>query len=110
MVKRMMFNKFSYIILVCFIISGCNKKYNRTVKVCGGKLYVEIFDLNPIGVSEHHLTDSANFRLFVGEYDNEHDLFSYRCEGDTITIFTLKGSAVTAERKFSLSKLRERKS
>lgn len=107
MVKKMLFNKFSYIILVCFIVSACSRRYNRTVKLCDGKLYVEIFDLHPRAVSEHYLTDSAHFRLFVGDYDNEHDIFSYKCEGDTIIILTLTGSTVTEERKFSLSKLRK---
>ena len=48
------------------------KKYNRTITVCDGKLFVELYHHNFIDVGYEYLTDSTNFRIDVGKFDNEH--------------------------------------
>jgi hypothetical protein len=64
----------------------CVKKYKRTVKHADCQLYIEVFNVNPAGVDEDYLTDSSNFRVYVGQFDNEHENFGYVCNGDSIKI------------------------
>jgi hypothetical protein len=104
------------IFFISLLFAGCGKKYNRTVKVCEGRLYVEIFNTNSPGVSAHYLTDTINFRLFVGKYDNEHENFSYRCEGDTLSILKIESASlpggerkVSNIRKYSIAQLKKSK-
>ena len=87
------------ITLGCFFI-GCIKKYKHTAKVCDNKLYVEVFNINPAGVDCDYLTDSINFRLYIGKWDNEHENFTYSCIGDTI--FIEKIGIVDIEGKFQI--------
>ena len=98
------------------LLTACATDYNRTVKVCGGTLYVEIFDIKSKGVSAHYLTDTINFRLLVGEYDKDHENFSYKCEGDTLSILKIQAASVPGEerkisevRKYSLMQLKKNK-
>jgi len=71
------------------IFFSCDKKYKYTVKVCGGRLYAESFNIKPAGVDEDYLTDSINFRIYIGKYDNGHENFGYECNGDSITVMKL---------------------
>jgi hypothetical protein len=75
--------------MISLLIVGCVKKYKFTTKVCGGQFYIEDFNVNPAGVNEAYLTDSINFRIYVGKYDNEHENFSFVCNGDSIKIMKL---------------------
>ena len=68
------------------IFSGCIKKYKYTTKVCEHTLYVEAFNVNPAGVDADYITDSVNFRLYVGKFDNEHEIYRYSCSGDSLLI------------------------
>jgi len=76
------------VLLSSFLLFSCRdkEKYQRTSKVCDDNLYVEKFSVNSWGLFCHYLTDSANFRLPVGDYDEEHERFSYECKGDSIRI------------------------
>ena len=71
--------------LLPILLIGCFKKYDYTLKVCDN-LYVEEFIVNPAGVAADYLTDSTNFRLYVGNWDTDHENFSYACRGDSIVI------------------------
>ena len=102
--------------LVLFLI-GCaqNYKFNHTVKVCDNKLYVEVFDVFPGTAKAHYLTDSVSFKLFVGEYDGDHENFSYRCEGDSLSILKIEAAAIPGGerrisnvRKFSIAELKKK--
>jgi hypothetical protein len=75
-----------FLLLICSLFIGCSKVYKRTLKVCDNKLYIEVFSVNPAGVDVDYLTDSLNFRLYVGKWDNEHENFHYTCKGDSIII------------------------
>jgi hypothetical protein len=102
-------------IIISFLFIGCIKKYKFTAKICGGQLFVESYNVNPAGVDEDYLTDSLNFRVFVGKYDNEHDNFNYQCQKDSIRINRLGAKtdgnkmANTDSKIFSLSDLKNKK-
>jgi hypothetical protein len=102
----------SLIFLICI---GCIKKYKFTSKVCNGRLYAEVFNINPAGVDETYLTDSINFEIYIGKYDNEHEKFSIVCLGDSIQILKLKEETygnkmkIIGSRTLSLSDLEAKK-
>jgi len=49
-------------------------------------LFVEVYKANSFGMETHYITDSTNFRIFVGKIDIEHQNYHYSCHGDTIRI------------------------
>ena len=87
------------LIAFCFLISfvfSCRsdlskKVHDSTTPVCDKHLFVETFTIFGSGaygedrVSEY-LTDSTNFRIYVGTFDNGHEGYSYQCYGDSIRI------------------------
>mgnify|MGYP003583299431 CR=1 FL=1 len=77
--------KFSIILILSLSFTSCVKKYKQTVNICNN-LYVEVFNINPSGVDVDYLTDSINFRIFVGKWDNEHENFRYLCKNDSLII------------------------
>jgi len=104
-----------FFLSVIMLSIGCTKKHKSTTKICGGLLYVESFNVNPVGVDEDYLTDSLTFRLYVGKFDNEHENFSYICNCDTIRIMkrvmvTYGNKMKTIDEKLlSLTDLRNKK-
>ena len=108
-------NPICYLVFASLLFSSCIKKYKRTSNVCKNTLYVEVFNINPAGVDAVYLTDSINFRLYVGEFDNEHENFSCYCNGDSIVIKKLATVDTSGRRKavqtrtFSLKTLQENK-
>jgi hypothetical protein len=87
--------KYSFcIVLFCSLFQGCVKRHKYTLKVCDDKLYVESFNINPAGVDADYLTDSINFRIYVGDWDNEHENFTYECKGDSVFIEKIDASGV----------------
>jgi hypothetical protein len=103
-----------FILLACVILSSC-KRYKRTVKVCDGKLFVECFETNPMGVEADYLTDSSSFRMYVGKVDAEHQDYIYRCSNDSLIIDKYGMEQMDTSRRvletrvFSLSKLKKDK-
>src|SRR5215212_2134606 len=91
--KKLLNKPWKLMFFLSLFLAGCANKHKRTVKVCEGALYVEIFNTVSPGVNAHYLTDSVNFRLFAGKYDNEHENFSYRCEGDTLLILKIEAAS-----------------
>lgn len=98
--KKHYFLKAIIIITLSHFFNGCIKQYKHTARVCNDKLYVEVFNINPAGVDCDYLTDSTNFRLYVGRWDNEHENFTYSCSGDTIVIEKI--GIVNVEGKFQI--------
>lgn len=109
------FDAYLYFTLISLLMISCREKYKRTSKVCDAKLYVEVFNVNPAGVDVHYLTDSLNFRFYVGKFDNEHQNFSYYCKNDSVIIRKLETIDLSGERKimqtrvFNLQELRKSK-
>ena len=78
---------------ICILLFGCIKKYKFTSKVCNKNLFVEVYTVNPAGVNADYLTDSVNFRKYIGDWDDEHENYSYSCKGDSIYIMkTVEGN------------------
>ena len=80
------------------LFTGCVKRHRSTTKVCGGRLYAECFNVNPFGVDENYLTDSMSFKIYIGKFDNEHENFSYVCNGDSIKVLKLTEGTAAGEK------------
>ncbi len=79
--------KYSLIlILFSSLFVGCLKSYDHTSKVCEGSLSVEVYFSGLIGLKEEYLSDSINFRMYVGDRDEEHQNYNYTCDGDSLFI------------------------
>lgn len=92
-----------------FLLGGCTKEYSRTITVCDGKLFVEVYKHNFIDIAYDYLTDSTNFRIYVGKFDYEHAYYRYNCQKDSITISESYVGKVINIRKYSLVDLRKSK-
>jgi hypothetical protein len=82
--------KMSHVLGLLLLIVGlvsCEKKHYSTAKVCHDSLYVEIFRINPAGEYSTYLTDSTDFRVFMGIYDPENEAYTYSCNGDSIIVW-----------------------
>ncbi len=68
-----------------------------------------------------YLTDSVNFRMYIGTFDNAHENFIYKCNDDNVYVekvrieeegipYNTKSTVKVIERKtVNLKKLREQK-
>lgn len=122
-VPKYLGKKWLFFCLLFFLFTGCNSdrnkdKYRSTVNICK-KLYVETFAIIGGGaygsdrVSDY-LTDSINFRNYIGTYDNNDEGYSYKCVGDSITIYKVTGRSesknkIVSTTKFSLLNLKKDK-
>ena len=81
-------------LLFAIILCSCVKKYKSTTAFCDKKkLYIEVFNVNPMGVNAEYLTDSVTFRKYIGDLDEEHEIYNYYCLGDSIHIMkTVRGN------------------
>ncbi len=95
------------LMLFSLLISGCIKKYSRTLTVCDGNIFVERYHHNFIDVAYYYLTDSTNFKMYVGKFDNEHGGYSFKCQKDSISISETYEGKVMNARKYSLVDLRK---
>jgi hypothetical protein len=103
-----------FLMISCLFLVSCMKKYKYTLKLkhCNDNLYVESFNINPAGVDADYITDSLNFRFYVGRWDSDHENFSYTCMGDSIFIKKLDTTGdfqVLEQRAYSLKKLKQQK-
>ncbi len=86
--------------------------------MCDQHLYVESFIITKGGAyggdrKSQYLTDSVNFRIFIGVYDNSDGGYSYRCKGDSIYVYNVlqKGDTniITDSLVFSIKMLKNEK-
>ncbi len=96
-------------IMISFFLAACYKKYSRTIPVCDGKLFGERYEHKFIDVAYYYLTDSSNFRIYVGKFDNEHGGYSIQCQNDSLTIFEHYEGKIIDIKKYSLVELRKSK-
>jgi hypothetical protein len=75
--------QFIFILLFALPVLGCSRRHLFTADL-GDHLYVEYFNVNPAGVNEAYVTDSVNFRVFIGQYDAEHERVGCINKGDTL--------------------------
>ena len=105
----------TYLSIICLLLTGCARRFKFTVKVCNDSLYSEVYNINPAGVDADYLTDSVNFRMYVGTTDNEHENFNYTCNGDSLIIKKVAVVDTTGiwrvmeTRTYSLSELKKKK-
>jgi len=71
--------------------TNCSSRYMNTIKVCDRNLYVENYS-NWSDKATCYLTDSLNFRVYVGRFDAALDYCSYKCENDSVFIYRKKRS------------------
>ena len=95
-------------VLFSFFLTGCYKKYRSTSTVCNKKFFVEQFNHTSIDVAYDYLTDSSNFRIYVGKFDYEHGYYRYNCRNDSIDISETYEGKVINSRKYSIIYLRKR--
>jgi hypothetical protein len=81
----------------CLIIStGCNyigNSYRETFKLnsasikCNCNLYVEVYSAGILHkLTDDFLTDSLNFRIYAGTFNDEVGYLHYKCSGDSLLI------------------------
>jgi len=83
------------LIFLLLTTTGCinvksKKDYKDTTEVCD-KLYVESYTLFNSGayggdLLSDYLTDSSNFRLFIGKYDDKKEIYNYECDAKRIIV------------------------
>jgi hypothetical protein len=102
------------------LLFGCinkrsKKEHKTTVQVCDD-LYVEVYTVFGSGayggdLLSDYLTDSTNFRIYIGTYDDYKARYSYKCEGKSIlvekTAGETKGNVLSEKRKLDLDKLKK---
>ncbi len=70
-----------------FTVNYCEYKPNR----CACNLYGEVYTIYGMGalgsdVNSLYLTDSINFRIYLGVYDEGKEMIIVKCQGDSIYI------------------------
>jgi hypothetical protein len=85
-----------FIIAFMPLLSGCfhsKRNYKGTVSLfskdikCNCKLYVEVYNVGIMNnLNSDYLTDSVNFRIYTGTFDDENGYIYYKCSGDSITV------------------------
>jgi len=81
--------------LIMILLLGCvdkksKKEYRDTIAVCDN-LYVEVYRVFGSGayggdLLSDYLTDSTNFRIYIGTYDDYKENYSYKCKGKGIVV------------------------
>ena len=95
---------------LCLLLFSCQNKYVRTDKVCDNHFYIEIYEKwSQIGVS--YLTDSINFKVYIGQLNFGLEEYTYECKKDSLIIIKysidyIKGGKKIIEKKgFNLNEL-----
>jgi hypothetical protein len=101
-------------LLLLSLFCGCINRHVRTTQICDTKLYKETFT-SLVEVHNAYITDSLNFRMYIGRYDGEHENYNCTCEGDSLILKKLKSNEFTGLREvvstqvYSLSELKRKR-
>ncbi|HTK21918.1 MAG TPA: hypothetical protein VL442_20515 [Mucilaginibacter sp.] len=92
---------------------GSGILYNSKTNNCGYNLYTEYYNVYDqgawgTGLNSMYLTDSVNFRKYLGVYDDGYEHIDISCKGDSIIV--TKTSSEFISPQWSNPKLLERKS
>lgn len=93
------------------IFTSCQKKYIRTDKTCVKNCFLEVYERSQLGVS--YLTDSMNFKIYVGQLNFENEYYKYQCKDDTLIIlkcskdFNEGTSHVVETKTYNVNKLKK---
>lgn len=71
------------------------KRHRATVAVCNNSLFIESYTIWRGGafggdIESDYLTDSTDFRIFIGTYNDANENIAYICNGDTIFVYNQK--------------------
>jgi hypothetical protein len=118
-------NIFYLIAIILTMFLSCNnnrskKNLDFTTKVCDEKLFVEVYKIFESGALggdrvSSYLTDSINFRKYLGTYDDAKESIATECNGDSVNVYRQIMDPGTNRFKivnaivFSLSELRKKK-
>lgn len=103
-------------LLVLFV--SCKQKldHRMTLKICETSLYVESFVVFGGGafggdIRRHYFTDSVNFRICTGEFNDSEEALKYKCENGNIKVVRIQfaGSIRKDSTTYSIEKLKETK-
>ena len=91
----------------CSIDDKSREDHRRTTIICDN-LYVETFCTFGQGAlggdrDSEWLTDSINFRIFIGTFDESEGGFSFKCSGDTVFITQRPDSIAGNPKKASVT-------
>ena len=118
-------NKGFYILIIFFTTAfafSCRSdrskaQHDSTTRLCNSGLFVEgykIFNSGAYGgdrVSDY-LTDSTNFRMYIGTYDNADGGYSFICKGDSVYIYKVEQHSpknkILDIKTYSISELKKR--
>jgi hypothetical protein len=99
---------FNVLLLSLLLLYSCRNDrskddHDRTSRVCDSSFFVETFTVFGGGawggdMVSQYLTDSTNFRIYIGTYDNAHEAYSYECQGDTITVYRTEADSTGKRR------------
>ena len=99
-----------------FTVNYCEYKPNNCVCNLYGEVY-SIYGMGALGsdVNSLYLTDSTNFRIYLGVYDEEREMIIVKCQGDSIYIKKIAKSAsenskpeIVETKTYSLKSLKEK--
>ncbi len=99
----MIYNNYVILIWLSLLFIGCKKRNIGTRIICDKNLYAEFYEINPAGMDVCYLTDSLNFRFYVGRFDPENGNYKFVCDGDTIMIYSTNSAGYIKDRVNLLS-------
>src|SRR5437868_1956792 len=79
--------QFMFVVVFALFDSNCFQKSKKKTVELDYHLYVENFNINPFGVDEVYLTDSLNFKVYVGKYDVEHERYTFVYKKNNIIVY-----------------------
>ncbi len=76
----------------------------ETTALCNNTCYLETYNVFSEGgaiggtVATEYLTDSTNFRKYIGSFDEADGGYSYKCKGDSIIVYEISGRSTQSNR------------
>ena len=96
------------VIFLCCRSDRSKSGYHTTFRLCGGRFFVETFTIFGGGAGggdrvSSYITDSVNFRKYLGTYINDAESIATVCKGDSVCIYRKKINETT--QKFTIVNL-----
>jgi len=111
---------------IAFILTSCRNNKSKkdhivTIALNNKQVFVEKYRIYggsayDGGIVSVYLTDSSNFRKYIGTYDNSHQSYKYECNGDSVRIIlrenedTSNNYKIVSQTLYSISFLKDKKS
>ena len=106
------------IIIFCFACRSdrSKSKLENVTPLCDKRLYTEsymIFNNGALGGDRisAYLTDSINFRKYIGTFDNADHFYFFECHGDSVNVYYVKqhspNNIILSTKAYSISNLKK---